>query len=326
MNNKDTEDLHKGAKRSKDTQGGSEMNNKDTDFLDNGGKRAKDTPARAKAELQGPCAPIAKKLKLKNQELNKKKSELAKLRFELAELRPATFPVKILIVRGSIYDYTKDSLSMFHRSLKLKRLMDRLAAAKDILNKLGVNVKFSTKHEFIKEKKQLSRGDLRRIGATYGNPCKPVLVCTTKFIPSQSGVRGDHGYAIQGSNVACITGTLYSSFSLMSRSTVIAHNIIHLLGKGDNKKDRRKGNINHIANRIHPGTWATEKEIGLGGVITRGFNARVAACVIYQAALKNKEEEVKKAVKKLEEEIDKLDKKLKDCFKKKNLPERSARR
>lgn len=290
--------------------------------------RAEKWLARQKA-LKGPCAPVAKKLGEKRQEFKEKQAAFQKIQGLFNILNRAAgggiLPVRILIAKGSIYDYTRADRTREKRDIVQRRLDEHLTAAKDILNSNGINVGFEyIEPVIVDEGKLLRLGDLRRIGVKYGGPCMPILIFTDEIEPPPGEPPAYSGLADPQNDVAGITSNQYAQ---MSAGRHIAHNIAHILGIPDNKGGHdlvQRGELilEHIGKHAHPGTYAAPGE---KRKMLVDFKQRLNACKKNKDALDKELEKKRNELDELRKEIARLDKELEDCLKKGNRPREELR-
>ncbi|MEW5941110.1 MAG: hypothetical protein AB1750_15695, partial [Chloroflexota bacterium] len=287
--------------------------------------------ARQKA-LKGPCAPIAKKLGEKRQEFKEKQAALQQIQGLFNILNRAVnggiLPIRILIAKGSIYDYTRADRTREQREAVQKRIMDHLKAAKDILNSNGVSICYEYIEPIIVDEGKLIRlGDLRRIGTVYGSPCMPVLIFTDKIEPPPGEMPAYSGLADPQNDVAGIASDQYTT--MLRKGKYIAHNVAHILGIPDNKGGRGYDVIQggmlifeHIGKHARPGTYAKPDE---QDKMQQEQKRRVSACKQNRDLLGEELAKKKAELEGLSKEIARLDKELEDCLKKANRPREELR-
>jgi hypothetical protein len=293
-------------------------------------KKAEDAVARRKALEQKRCAPIAKKIGGKRQELRDKQRELNLLkgRFDVFNraVRGGHLPIRILITRGSIYDYTRNDRTVEQSKVVQRRMEEYLKEAGKILSKNGVLVKYEYIGPVVEDVGRiLTLGALGKIGQDFGTPCMPVLVFADEIEPPEGEPRSMMGWTYSGltdpeNNVACITSSQYSEMRLGRH---ILHNLAHLLGMTDKKNEGSDMfGERHISYFRNPGTHATGLE---WANMQQVWINRRQACQKIWDMLKKDLDQKKTELEKLRLEIERLEMELEDCLKKKKEPREEVR-
>lgn len=293
--------------------------------------------ARQKA-LKGPCAPIAKKLGEKRRERKEKQAAFQKIQALFNILDRADkgqyLPIRILIAKGSIYDYTRPDRTVEQSRVVQHRLDEHLKAAREILQRrYGINVEFEYVQPTIVDVGIiLNLGQLKVIGGSYGSVGMPVLVFTDDIQPPAGEPRSVLGMTYTGladptTNIAAVNS---DQFAQMRPGRHILHNLAHLLGIQDNKNDRfdEQGEP-HVGNVRSPGAWfgETPKNPRPAELITMQaeHGRRLQACLQKKQELDGELKKRKAELDKLGGEIEQLDKELEECLKKAERPRQDLR-
>jgi hypothetical protein len=274
---------------------------------------------------KGPCAATTEKLKARRKALEKKRAEIGKLKAALKNLPPALprnlLRVRVLVARGSVYDFNRPDRARKKNQGALARLGEHLSRARSKFANLGIKVEFSEPVVVGKGKElvTLEPDELSALGDRYVTYCMPALVFTDN-VKTPPGERfGRSGWADRSKNIAGISDFEFVGQTFAGRH--IAHNLAHLLGLPDNKRPRVliRGGLcidNHLGNHTDPGGWVNDDE---REKLLEDVRARAKACDEKRKKLEKELDQAEEDAEELQQEIKKLEQTIKECREKEDL-------